>query len=264
MKKNYLFLISVIIVGGLLLAMYLNTNSNKGQEEKTGSDNSENLMSITITKTEILTQENSTTDPTIPERKLSVYVDKNANGTKDADEVLCTLCTGEQILFGKTGNNGSFPVLSNINNLGLDTSGSVKESSLDNANIAWGAFENKDFIVATSQIVFGDGMGDNLIPAYEYSAKIAGVNANISDVQELNGETQYSFKTLIPIMQTSLQQAKTIYIKYTLNPEDSRYYISSGKLTGDGQRYYLKTKWNIEQSLKAGAINSANISFYFL
>lgn len=265
MKKNYWFLISVIIVGGLLLAMYLNTNTSQGKKSYGESDNSQNLPIITITETEILTQKNSTTDLTIPERKLSIYIDKNTNGTKDADEILCTLCKGEQILFGRTGNDGSFPILSNINNLGLDTSGSVKESSLNNANITWGAFENKHFIVATSQIAFGDGTGDNFVPAYEYSAKIAGINANIYDVQEVNGgEMQYSFKTLVPIMQTSLQQAKTVYIKYSLNPEDTRYYISSGKLTSDGQKYFFKTRWNIEQSLKTGVTNSANISFYCL
>ena len=277
MKKNYLFLIVVIIISSILLALYLNTNSNKGKGGNLESDNSQNLSNLTITKKENETSAgisptiinnnlntNLSGNSTTPERKLSVYIDKNSNGIKDADETLCTLCTGEQLLFGKTGNKGNFPIVSNIKNLGLDTSGSIKESALQSADIAWGAFEDKDFIVATSQIAFGDGSGDNFIPAYEYSAKIAGVNANISDIQDVDGETQYSFKTLVPIMQTSLQQSKTVYIKYSLNPDDTKYYISSGKITSAGPEYYFKTKWNIEQSLKSGSLSSLNISFYCL
>jgi len=272
MKKKLLLFIGVIIFIGVLLALYLNTKVNQGQRSDGTSDNSKNSLEITAIDNdkEVIVEEKNNPSPkptintTIPERKLSVFIDKNIDGIKDSNENLCTLCSGEQLLNGNSEGTNDFPSSNNIKTIGLDISGSVKESTLSNANLAWGVFENKKFLVTPAQLAFGDGTGDNFIPAFEYVTKVAGVNANISKVEDLNGTTQYTFKNLMPIMQNSLDQSKTVYIKYSLNPEDTKYYLASGKLSREGQNVVFNTTWNIEQSLKGGYSNVSNISFYCL
>jgi hypothetical protein len=282
MKKSLKYLIASIIILGLVWALYSNTMSNQGQKGNEASDNSQNQINISPiegedglsedgntqgTETTITPKPtntgNSTGNTTTPERKLSVYIDKNNDGIKDANENLCTLCLGEQLLFGKTGNNESFPVGSGVKSVGLDATASVKEGSLASSNIAWGTFDNKDIVVAPAGIAFGDGSNDLLIPAYENITKIAGVNANISEVQDLGGETQYYFKSLVPIMQTSLDQGKTVFIKYSLNSEETKYYLASGQMSKDEQQVILTTTWNVDSSLRSGFKNVANIYLYF-
>jgi hypothetical protein len=278
MKKNTFLILGLIIVLGLFWALYSNTTDNQGQKSDgltDNSNNSQNSVDISIVQTEegTATQETTsassekaveTANPvnTAPERKLSLFVDKNNNAIKDSTEALCTLCSGEQLLYGRASSGNNLPSISSIKITGIDLSGSVKESALGDAHIAWGAFDNKRFIVPPTEFVFGDGSTDEMIPAIEYQAKIAGVNANIIEVSDENNQTQYTFKVLIPMFQTALNENKTIYIKYSLNTDETRYYLTSGKITKVGSNYVLNATWEVDSSQKAGYENPANVSFY--
>ena len=177
---------------------------------------------------------------------------------------LVHFCSGQTLLFGEKYSGSLLPITAKINTASIDIKGGIKESAIGTANIAWGIFSSKNILIPTTEIAFGDGTEDKYIPALEYTAKIAGVNANITDIQDVGNETGYHFSILVPMLKTNLENGKKIYVKYSLNLDESRYYIEEGTLTKDPQDYVISVNWKVQNSLKAGYLNAANITFFTL
>lgn len=279
MKKVFILILGVIVVVVLVLALYSNTNKNSDNAEQLKTLENEQDLTLGQEQNDTLENESEgdtpsdispqptkliTQEPTILERKLIVFIDKNNDGLKDSNEVACTLCSGQSLLFGEKYSGSLLPITAKINTASIDIKGTIKESALGTANIGWGVYSSKNIIIPTSDIAFGDGTLDKQIPAYEYIAKIAGVNANIVQVEDIGSDTEYHFKTLIPILKTNLENSKKLYVKYSLNPEESKYYIAEGAIKKDIEDYIITVNWNVQSSIKQGYLNAANITFFTL
>jgi len=276
MKKKYVFIISFITLVAVLGFLYYNMGISNITDNAGIVVAQNNVVNDNLTGKEGTTQitsmpsnglENNGSE-TILERNLVIFIDKNGNETKDADESACLQCANEQAIVTKQKTQEETPSLAELQIIGLSPSGTIAESKLTELNTIWGVLESKNILIPISPINLGDGASDALIPAVPFSVKIAGVNSNILVGENIDNETIYSFNKLIPTMQTASGKNSPIYVKFTSTSEPTKYYLNKGTITIDGSTegkgYLLKIKWGLPTNFNPEVINPINLTFYVI
>lgn len=238
-KKFFGIFIGIVILVGLIgFAMYFSTNKDKivGTTDDNGNDIKVNL---TITATPQLTPVNNVTNPpqeSTVDKFLTVYMDKNLNQDKDQNELNCgTTCINKEVLLAD-GQNPNKPQTAVLNSQGKLNATQVGVNSL-----VWGLFADKNLLITPTSFAFGDGVGDIMIPAWDISGIIAGINANIVSATDEDNGIVYRFDKLIPMMKTAANSGKKIWVKLTPDKtKPSIYYLAEGSLTAVENGYSLR------------------------
>ena len=272
MKRKYIFIVVfVIAILGLIyytinISRYTDNTVNTDKDNLNANNNSGEITKAVISSTIAPTDGQNSGNPsvTLVQRYLVLFIDKNNNGIKDADEVTCSQCTNQSLLVAMQNNPNQMPLLNKISSIGLGSGGTIGESKLTGNNACWGVFEGQNIIVPVSMFNFGDGVSDAQVPVILYSLKVAGVNVNIVETSNAGDETDYTFSKLIPVMQTASDQHNLIYVKFTSPSDTSKYYISKGTISTDGKTYDLKINWELNGDFSNELLNSANLTFYIL
>ena len=233
-------IISILILASLLyLAMYFSTNSatveviTKGGSPtpspieglEDGSINAEDIDNDQITSPEI-------TDVAI--KYLVFFIDKNLNANKDDGEMWCPYCKNTEFIMGLE-NSKANPTL-----IKTDSNSKIEESKMAGNNMIWGMIPDKSALINSTKLAFGDGTSDVMIPIWEYSGIIAGVNANIENVSVNGSEVEYKISKLVPIMKTAYESQKPIILKITPNSESLKIFFTargSIRTSNDGSFY---------------------------
>ena len=241
-------IISVLILAGLLyLAMCFSTNSSTVEVITMGvsptasqvDDLSEEIVNAENTDEDAQLASPKVTDPSI--RNIVFFIDKNFNGTKEDGEMWCPYCKNVEVIVGLE-NSKATPIL-----LKTDSNSKIEETKLSGNNLVWGMVPDKMALIGTTKLAFGDGASDLMIPVFEYSGVIAGVNANIENISVNGGEVEYKISKLVPIMKTAYESQKPIFLKITPNTETPKiFYTVRGSIrtTSDGSFYAI----NVEDS----------------
>lgn len=232
-------LLSLLIISILLyIAMYFSTNASDIKEITTGVS-----PSLLITEKEEKEEENNEVIISeIVDRNISFFIDKNRNRIKDNDDINCMYCKDIDMFLGKMNTNISIKVKT-------DSHSKLYPEIVGDNNLIWGVINDKFGLIPNHPIILGDNSSDILIPIWEYSGLVAGINADIKNIDMDNNKVRITIDKLIPIMKTAYESQKQIWIKY--NDSNSNYYLILGSINTNDNKY--------EYSFSINNINSISI-----
>jgi hypothetical protein len=189
-------------------------------------------------------------------RKVTVFIDKNANGQKDSNESSCDVCVAKALMAGSL-QNGLLKSAAKTKTVNIGSKGVIKDTDLADVNTVWAYFEDRQILIEPQTVAVNDGSSDVQIAAIETQAGISGINANISKATDLGQGSEgerinYGFMSLIPSFQVAADQGKDLWVQYIPDSNNSGvHFIAKGKLhkdttgslSGSSSGYYLEVSW---------------------
>ena len=255
-----------LFAGFLLLAVLLvliNFVSDGRKQPETGATNATSSSdqpadSIDVQLDEATNAELKQETETTPARKVQIFIDVNESHLKEATEKLCEVCISKVLLAGEV-LSGIFPKTGKLKEISIASQGSLKDTELADVNTVWGFFDDREIFIEPQVVAVNDGSSDINIYAYETSAIVSGVNANISKFTDFgegdNGHRViYGFADLVPSFQAAADEGKDVWLQYIPDSNSpAKYYLAksilrkdaTGSLSGSSGGYYLEVEWNI-------------------
>lgn len=241
MKKSkiLIFILSVSIVAFVVL-LYVYFFSIREFEEMTGESEIDSSL-------------------TLKDEKITVYLDKNNNLTKDSEEPICEQCIGKQIKSEIETPEGKKVISSNI------TEGGILELNDSKVFMSWGYFQDLKIIIPVFSYSKDQEGQEINIPALEFAQIIEGENLNLSSIREdkiSEGyyETEFNFQALIPAIENAIMSEKSIWLVYYPNKENiEEYFISLAKPPAENGSLQFRGVWHIETG-QENISNSQNYS----
>lgn len=189
----------------------------------------------------------------VSEKNIVFFMDSNFDSNR-VDEPLCDQCK-DISLIASTSEDLAKVIIK------TDRSGKLTQDIVDDNNWLWGVNISRSIAIVPTKFGFDDGAGDIEIPVWSLSAAIAGINANIVTIED-NGEgLLYTFTKLIPLMKTSFESSKPIYIKLIPDITKPEYFlIYKGIMTRSSEGYDYQLEIN-DPSIRTIASKESNIEF---
>ncbi len=238
-----IIVIIAAVLGGAALYFFTNKTTDNTEQIPAAQVAGQELISATPLPEASKVFTTTTVDNTSTvERFLAFYIDKNHNLTKDSDESVCQACKGKSALIGMQ--LGGFGAIENLNTMAIDNSAKINTSKFSDHNIVWGNIVDRGLLIIPTNFSLGDGLSDIPIPVWDGTINAAAVNANVSRSLNEDGTVVYEFSKLVPAMKTVADKGGVIWVKFTPDAaNDTKYYLTSGKLTTTTEGYSLGVSW---------------------
>lgn len=265
------FTLAIIILSIFIFGLVSLRNSAQKSEFSTVQSDEE-ATTTTLAPTAEADEEVLGAVTTVAERKIQIFIDKDKDMARGANEGGCDVCIAKSLIV--TSQAGvSEPAVAQLALANISGNGVVSETDLLGHNKAWGFFDDRKILIPQQNLVLGDAAHDIDIYAFQVNLIISGVNANLRDITVTDGNTAtYEFNSLVSTLRTAQTNGTEVWVQFIPDQQNPGiYYLARGKILTDagGQvtdvpgSHYMTINWSFDSGF-ATLTRAENLSFILL